>query len=82
MSGLGYRLDRAQQPCLLAPASSSRDLGFQYVHIHRLLLFGQASPLHSEDAVIQGIRKWVLQRHFSHQFAVLLGFPQDLEGCG
>lgn len=58
-----------------------QDLGSQYVHFHRLLLFGQASPLHSEDAVIQGIRKGVLQGHFSHQFAVLLGLPQDLEGC-
>lgn len=65
----------------LLPGSSLLLPETQYVHLHRLLFLGQASPLHSEDTVIQGIRKWVLQGHLSHQFAVLLGLPQDLKGC-
>jgi hypothetical protein len=95
-SGLGFRVGGIQVSRLVDWATGwagfsslaswlqpppPQNLGSQYIHFHRLLLLGQASPLHSEDAVIQGIGKWVLQGHLSHQFAVLLGFSQDLEGC-
>lgn len=65
------------------PSSPCLKWSNQHLHLHRLLVLGQASSFHGEDTTQQRHRERILQRHLSNQLAVLLGLPQDLrEGVG